>query len=83
MTPVSASSHHTPAEEAHFRHPITVAQCLHCCVLRSRSSQNHPVGGQRGDKISTVIVGPPPITTARAAQTQDAAPTNPHRRQTT
>jgi hypothetical protein len=41
-----------------------------------------PVIAQRRNKILTPIVGPPPITTAKAAPTLDAAPTNPHRRRT-
>ena len=35
-------------------------------VRRPRSCQNHPVGGQRGDKLPTAIVDPTPTTPASA-----------------
>jgi hypothetical protein len=39
--------------------------------------------GSSGDKLPTTIVDPPPTTPASASPTQTAAPSNPHRRQTT
>ena len=81
MTPSPPSSHHAPAGEAHFRHPITVVPTPAKTRATSPIIPKSPAStATAATKIPTPIVDPTTITSTTAAPTQAVAPANTHRR---